>query len=120
MADVAVKREPDVVVVAGGRNDGGANIDDAAPLLFQKLREGLPNARIIAVQPMWDASPYPDFLVRQGAVIRREVEAVNGEYVKIGSPLAGRPDLVKKDRVHPNIEGQKVLGQAVNKAMGRP
>jgi lysophospholipase L1-like esterase len=40
--------------------------------------------------------------------------------VKIGSPLAGRPDLVKKDGVHPNTEGQNVLGQAVNKAVGRP
>jgi lysophospholipase L1-like esterase len=117
MADVAIKREPDVVVVAGGRNDGGARIDKAPRTLFQKLREGLPNARIIAVQPMWDATPYPDFLVRYGAVIRQEVEAVNGEYVKIGSPLADRQDLVKKDGVHPNIEGQNVLGQAVNKAM---
>jgi len=63
--------------------------------LFHKLRAGLPNARIVAVQPLWDASPYPDFLIRYGKVIRKEVKAVNGEYLKIGSPLADHPELVK-------------------------
>jgi lysophospholipase L1-like esterase len=120
MADVAIKRKPDVVVVAGGRNDGGENIDEATHNLFHKLREALPEARIIAIQPMWDASPYPDFLVRYGAVIRKEAKAVDGEYLKIGSPLAGRPDLVKDDGVHPTAEGQRVLSQAVNEAMGKP
>jgi lysophospholipase L1-like esterase len=117
MADVAKEREPDVVVVAGGRNDRGHNIDQAAGEVFHRLRAGLPNARIIAVQPMWDASPYPDFLVRYGKVIQREVETVGGEYVKIGSPLADHPELVKSDGVHPTIEGQRVLGQAINKAL---
>jgi lysophospholipase L1-like esterase len=120
MADVAIKQKPDVVVIAGGRNDGGANIDEAAYNLFHRLRKGLPKARIIAIQPMWDASHYPRFLIGYGKVIRKEVTAVDGEYVKIGSPLAGRPKLVNDDGVHPTTEGQKVLGQAVNEAMGRP
>jgi lysophospholipase L1-like esterase len=120
MADIAIKREPDVVVVAGGRNDHGHNIDRAAHELFHTLRAGLPNARIIAVQPMWDASPYPDFLLRYGKVIQREVDAVDGEYVKIGSPLADRPELVQSDGVHPTTEGQTLLGRSVNKALGQP
>jgi acyl-CoA thioesterase I len=120
MAHIAIEREPDIVVVAGGRNDGGLDIDQQVRELFRTLRAGLPNARIIAVQPMWDASPYPDFLVRYGKVIRRQVEAVDGEYVKIGSPLADHPELVQDDRVHPTNEGQRVLGRAVNKALGRP
>jgi lysophospholipase L1-like esterase len=119
MADAAIKRKPDVVVVSGGRNDGGQNIDEAVHDLFHKVREALPKTRIVAIQPMWDASPYPNYLVGYGKVIRKEVEAVDGEYVKIGSPLAGRPELVEDDGVHPTTEGHKVLGQAVNEAMGR-
>jgi lysophospholipase L1-like esterase len=118
MADVAIKRKADVVVVAGGRNDRG-DIDEAAQGLFQKLRRALPNARIIAIQPMWDASSYPSFLVDYGNTIRKEVRAVNGEYVKIGNPLAGRPDLIQDDGVHPTTDGQKVLGQAVNEGMSK-
>jgi lysophospholipase L1-like esterase len=117
MADVAIKRKPDVVVVAGGRNDGGGDIVAATHNLFRKVRKALPQARIIAIQPMWDASPYPGFLVGYGRLIRREVEAVDGVYIKIGSPLAGRPELVKNDGVHPTTVGQEVLADAINEAM---
>jgi acyl-CoA thioesterase I len=124
MADVAIKRKPDVVVVAGGRNDGGrndggGNIDEATHTLFPKMRDALPDARIIAIQPMWYDTPYPSFLVGYGRVIRREVEAVDGDYVKIGSPLAGRPELIKDDGVHPTFAGQKVLAEAINEAMDK-
>jgi lysophospholipase L1-like esterase len=112
------------VVVAGGRNDGGRNdgggdIDEATHTLFPKMRDALPDARIIAIQPMWDDTPYPSFLVGYGRVIRREVEAVDGDYVKIGSPLAGRPELIKDDGVHPTFAGQKVLAEAVNEEMSK-
>jgi lysophospholipase L1-like esterase len=119
MVDAAVKRHPDVVVVAGGRNDGGADIADQVHDTFAGLRERLPDAQIIAVQPMWDASEYPDFLVDYGKVIKKEVEAVDGEYLKIGSPLEGRPNLVQDDGVHPTDEGQKLLAAAVNESLSR-
>ena len=119
MVDAAVKRHPDVVVVAGGRNDGGADIADQVHDTFAGLRERLPDAQIIAVQPMWDASGYPDFLVDYGKVIKKEVQAVDGEYLKIGSPLEGRPNLVQDDGVHPTDEGQKLLAAAVNESLSR-
>jgi acyl-CoA thioesterase I len=119
MADVAIKRKPDVVVVAGGRNDDGADISEATHTLFHKVREALPEARIIAIEPMWYDTPYPSFLAGYGRVIRKEVEAVHGDYVKIGSPLAGRPDLIKDDGVHPTSAGQKVLAEAVNEEMSK-
>jgi acyl-CoA thioesterase I len=119
MAAIAVKRQPDIVIVAGGRNDGGRDITDAAQDTFSKLREGLPDARIVAVQPMWDASDEPAFLTDYGKVIKNEVEAVDGEYLKIGTPLKGRPELVQADGVHPTAEGQEVIATAVNKALSR-
>jgi hypothetical protein len=50
----------------------------------------------------------------------KQLEAVEGEYVKIGRLLAGRAELVQEHGVHPTPKEQHVLGQAVNKAMGRP
>src|SRR5215218_5209230 len=41
MAAVAVKRRPDVVVVAGGRNDRGVHIDAAVHETVTTLRDGL-------------------------------------------------------------------------------
>jgi acyl-CoA thioesterase-1 len=68
---------------------------------------------------MWDASDYPEGLLRQGKVIEKEVTSVDGKYLKIGSPLEGRPKLVQEDGVHPTDEGQRVLAAAVNEALSR-
>jgi lysophospholipase L1-like esterase len=119
MVDAAAKRHPDIVVVAGGRNDGGADIADQVHDTFTGLRQRLPDAQIIAIQPMWDASHYPEFLVEYGKVIKKEVQAVDGEYLKIGSPLEGRPNLVQDDGVHPTDDGQKLLAAAVNESLTR-
>jgi len=120
MAAVAVEERADVVVVAGGRNDGGRDISSAAHTLFTSLRAGLPEARIIAVEPMWDASAYPTFLREYSQIIEREVTTTRGEYLTIGNPLEKRPDLVQADMVHPTVEGQRALAEAVNRAIDRP
>jgi lysophospholipase L1-like esterase len=114
MVSVAVQRKPDIVLVSGGRNDGGADITTQVNETFRGLREGLPEARIIAVQPMWDASKYPDFLVGYGTLIQHAVERIGGQYLEIGRPLEGRPDLIRPDGVHPTREGQDVLAEAIN------
>jgi lysophospholipase L1-like esterase len=119
MAGDAVSRQPAIVVVAGGRNDAGADIEPAVHETFSKLRDGLPDARIIAVQRLWDASDEPDFVAEYGKVIKKEVQAVDGEYLMIGTPLRGRPELVKADGVHPTDEGQKVIAAAINEALSR-
>jgi lysophospholipase L1-like esterase len=118
MASVAIQHKPDVVVVAGGRNDGGADITNQVNETFRRLRQGLPSARIIAVQPMWDATQYPKFLVDYGALIEQSVESIGGQYLEIGAPLEGRPELIRPDGVHPTKEGQVVLGEAINRELG--
>jgi acyl-CoA thioesterase-1 len=117
MASVAVQRKADIVLVAGGRNDGGADITTQVNETFRRLREGLPEARIIAVQPMWDASQYPRFLIGYSTLIQRAVESIGGQYLEIGTPLEGRPDLIQPDGVHPTKEGQTVLAEAVNREL---
>jgi hypothetical protein len=44
--------------VAGGRNDGGGNIDEATYNLFHKLRGELLKAPIVAIQPIWEIPTY--------------------------------------------------------------
>jgi acyl-CoA thioesterase I len=69
------------------------------------------------VQPMWDASQYPSFLVAYGTLIKHAVEGIGGKYLEIGMPLEGRPDLIQPDGVHPTQEGQDVLAEAVNREL---
>jgi len=96
--------------------DGGAELACRA---FTTLGEGLPNARTVAVQPMWDASDYSGSVTE--VLMRRQERCRVGrwQYAKIASPLARRPKLVREDRVHATEEGQKVVAAAVNKALSR-
>jgi acyl-CoA thioesterase-1 len=119
MVPAAVRLGPDIVVVAGGRNDSGSDPSENIRATFRQLRAGLPWARIIAVQPMWDSAPYPEFLDRSAEIIHESVLEVHGEYLVLGDPLLGRPDLITADGVHPNDVGYQVLAQAVNTALTR-
>jgi lysophospholipase L1-like esterase len=118
MIPEVVAAHPDIVVVSGGRNDGATDVKTAAAALFTGLRQQLPQARIFAISPMWDASPYPRTMEALGAVIRAQVERVGGRYVNIGHPLKDRPDLITKDGVHPNAAGYQALAASVNAALG--
>lgn len=107
---------PAVVVVSGGRND---QKDDETAIwrVFTTLREELPDATIIGVQPMFDAGPYPPLMTKIGQTVDRAVTSVGGIYIPLGNPLQGRPSLIQSDHVHPNAEGHQVLARAIESAL---
>ncbi|MEJ1229601.1 MAG: hypothetical protein WDM88_01560 [Galbitalea sp.] len=47
----------------------------------------------------------------------RRVAAVGGEYLDIGQPLAGHREWLQFDDVHPTVQGQQVLAQAITAAL---
>ena len=108
--------QPDIVVVGGGRNDIGA--DEATQResvrdTFQGLRKALPDATILAVQPMWGARPYPGELDRLSEIVADECQAVGCSYLPLDNPLEGNPELIDLTGVHPNTDGHRALGTAV-------
>ncbi|MBT2594668.1 SGNH/GDSL hydrolase family protein [Arthrobacter sp. ISL-72] len=120
MADKAIESKPDVVIVAGGRNDGAALTPDLASnvtAVFSKLRAGLSAAKIIALNPIWAAeSPQPDSAAF-GEAVRAGVTAAGGSFVSIGAPLEGHPEMITKDNVHPNDAGHQHLADVVGEAL---
>lgn len=116
----AAQARPDVVVVAGGRNDGSAvtpALRDAVTGFYQALRAALPNARIVAISPIWAAdTPQPD-PAEYKALVRQAATAVGGEYVELGEPFAGHPEMIGPDRVHPNQSGHAYLAEVVGRAV---
>ena len=115
MADKVIVNGPAAVVVSGGRNDPSdpASFDAATNALFAKLRAGLPNAKLIATSPVWGADGPPPQAEAMRESIRAAVTASGGVFVDLGQPLAGHPELLTKDNVHPNDAGHKVLADAV-------
>ncbi|MGN6724108.1 MAG: SGNH/GDSL hydrolase family protein [Marmoricola sp.] len=121
MVPEAVKANPDIVVVAGGRNDGKTFTPELAAnvkAVFAELHKDLPNAKIYAVSPILgaddSAASFPDLK----AAVKSSVEAVGGRYLDIGPLFGGHPELIGPDNVHPNTAGHTYLGQAVAKALG--
>jgi len=112
----AVKAKPDLVMVAGGRNDG--SVDSLAIRTFyQDLRAQLPNAKIYAMSPLWDSTAAPAFIALQGHEVEAAVKAVGGTFLDVGQPFQGRPELITNDHVHPNATGHQVLAQAVSELL---
>ncbi len=116
MIPAAAAVSPDVVVVSGGRNSVGRDPEElrtAIDSFFDELRAALPDARVIVTSPVWDDEPAPDAL---SDIARWEAEAaasIGAEYVEIGQPLEGKPELLSGDGIHPNDEGHDALASAI-------
>jgi len=122
MIQSAVDARPDVVVVSGGRNDSAVSEDSSAAAVrafYQSLRAALPDSKIYAVQPIWDSSEAPESIAALGAVVDEAVRSVGGDYLAVGSPLAGHPDLISDDGVHPNDDGHQAVAAAVSRLLDR-
>ncbi len=119
--DSAVKKNPQIIVVAGGRNDAGVDPEmEAAGIsaFYEKLHAAAPKAKIIALNPWWDASEIPDSVSTMAASIKDAVTKVGGSYVDAGQPLQGHPELVGPDGVHPTNAGHTAIAEAVGKVLG--
>jgi lysophospholipase L1-like esterase len=117
MIPAVAAARPDVVIVAGGRNDGklytqalAANVAS----VYAELRKALPDAKIIGLSPIWAAdNPEPD-ISQYKAGVQAAVESVGGTYVDLGEPFAGHPEMITSDGVHPNTLGHKHLADVVD------
>lgn len=119
MIPEVVEQEPSIVVVSGGRNDVGRNIDqESIAAFYRDLRSALPDAEILAVSPVWDAREAPAELTAVGDAVRESVTAVGGTYVDISQPFTGNPEAITEDLVHPNNKGHQILADAVITGLG--
>ncbi|ROR90507.1 lysophospholipase L1-like esterase [Nocardioides aurantiacus] len=111
--------DPDLIVVSGGRNDLSQPVGQeqtAVRSLFLFLEKRFPHARIVATNPLWDASDAPAALSKLGDYIRERVGGAN--FLDLGQPLAGRPDRVADDDVHPNDQGHAAIARAIRPLLG--
>lgn len=118
--EAAEDLHPNVVIIAGSSNDLGDDDDtlDAATVsAITHLHRVLPATRIIAVSPVWGATALPAQLTTIDAEVNSAVAAIGGTSLEIGQPLAGHPELMQSDGVHPTRQGQQVLADAIAAAL---
>ena len=113
--------KPSIVIVAGGRYDiqssnGPTQIKAGVTATFTDLRAALPNATIIAENPLWSASTPPSALALIAADVQQAVTAVGGRYLYIGQPLIGTPGMLASNPADPNDAGYAALAKAFETA----
>ena len=118
-----LKAKPDVVVVAGGRNDmyfGTAEVAAAAEKFLTDIRNGLPSAKIVTIGGWrWNTSTdlrWVDTQTEISAALRAATEKVGGVYIDPVTDLATIDDsngetMIAEDLFHPTVEGHALLGR---------
>lgn len=118
--DKAKAASPSLVLVAGGRND--AKVDPASESaavedFYKSLRAAVPDAKIVAFNPLWDDEAAPAALGAIAQDVRSSVESVGGVYLDASQPLASHPELIAPDGIHPNPAGHAAIFEANLKAL---
>jgi lysophospholipase L1-like esterase len=114
-ADV-IAQHPDIVIVALGINDNFVwagnedRIHDAILPEFEKLRAGLPDARIVVVEPWWFKLDRPASVGHIIDWVHEAAKRIDADYISGASHwLDEDPGWISADGLHPNDSGYEHL-----------
>jgi acyl-CoA thioesterase-1 len=122
LVDEAVKLQPHTVIVEGSSNDFGENnraLYKETVGELRQLRSALPHARIVGLSTVWNDKAVPAQLAHVNNQVSHAVKMVGGLYLDIGQPLAGHPEWMQSDDVHPTAAGQRAILAAVESAFAK-
>lgn len=119
MAITAITKKPDVVVISGGLNDCSAALKDAPRAqtainqTFNSLRRGLPYTPIIAMSVIQNkGARIPECYARINTWIASAAENNQIAFIPdVSQWIAGKPELLSKDRIHPNDAGHTEIAR---------
>lgn len=112
----ALGLHPDYILIAATRNDrtqDAALVASSADELLGELRDTFPRARIIGITTVWGADTPPPTVATVDGIVERAVTGVGGTFLDIGYPLAGHPELVQADGIHPNAAGERAVAKVI-------
>jgi lysophospholipase L1-like esterase len=115
-----VQANPDFIVISGGRNDVWYTPEEVkarVTALVSQLHAELPKAKIVITSPLWDDRPVPAEMESVIATVQEAAKASGIPYAGLGAPLAGKPDLIFTDGVHPDVAGHAAISDAAVKAV---
>ncbi|NEN06698.1 SGNH/GDSL hydrolase family protein [Diaminobutyricibacter tongyongensis] len=118
--DTALKLHPRIVLIAATRNDltiGDQLLRAKTTQLLARIRSALPDATIVGTSAIWGDDRPPVRLSAVDALVRQAVIGVGGTFLDLGLPLAGHPELLQADHIHPNAAGQSVVAGVVERAL---
>lgn len=129
LPDQIIAQRPDIVFITMGLNDNFVYDRDAAAIHrairedFTHLREELPAARMIVVEPFWYTAERPDSLATIIDWVRDEAEAIGADWIPDASHwLDGHyatdaDSWMAADGLHPNDTGYAEMARRMEAAL---
>lgn len=113
--------QPQLLIVESSSNDFWEDEDeirtDTADTVDQ-LRAAAPDARIVGLSTIWNDDPeVPGDTKVTSDALKDAVDKVGGTFIDVGQPLAGHPEWMQEDDVHPTPRGQRAIEQTVMSAL---
>jgi lysophospholipase L1-like esterase len=116
-----IAQEPDIVFVTMGLNDAfsfdfaAAEIHEAIDDDLGRLRDELPAARIVVVEPFWYTDERPQSIETIIGWVADAADDIGAEHIDGASHwIEGRPDLMAADGLHPNDDGYALMAERMD------
>jgi lysophospholipase L1-like esterase len=113
-----IAADPDIVLISGGQNDRWLlptdpdRVREAVDTTFEGIRNGLPNARIIAVGPS-TAEPATEQIEALDEWVQAAAARVDADYVSLLDPVVIQPNMIALDGVHVTDAGYRAIADRV-------
>lgn len=117
LVPAVIALDPELVIIQSSSNDFGEDpdiIDQDTLATLEQLRAALPDVPIVTLSTIWnDESELPDEVAITSDALASASTEIGGTYLDVGQPLAGHPEWMQFDDVHPTAEGQRAIAAAI-------
>ncbi len=124
LLSMIIAQQPDLVMVTMGLNDNFAfafaadAIEAQISTDLRRLRDGVPDARIIVVEPFWYTAQRPESVGIIIDWVRLAAAEIGADYIEGASTwIAGRDGEMAADGLHPNDEGYALMTRRMDEAL---
>lgn len=121
-----ISSEPDIVFITLGLNDNFAyeyaadEIRAAITADFTKLKDALPDARFIVVEPFWYTDSRPSSVEIIIGWVKDAAAVIGADYIAGASHwIEGHPEWMAEDGLHPNDEGYAEMAERMDAELGK-
>ncbi|SKC46834.1 SGNH/GDSL hydrolase family protein [Plantibacter cousiniae (nom. nud.)] len=126
LPSLIIAEQPDIVFVTMGLNDA-FSFDDAADRIreqittdLQRLRDALPEARFIVVEPFWYTDERPQSIETIIGWVADAAREIDADTIPGASHwIEGHPEWMAADGLHPNDEGYAEMARRMDAELER-
>ncbi|MEO5921149.1 MAG: SGNH/GDSL hydrolase family protein [Pseudolysinimonas sp.] len=124
LPSLVIAQDPDIVFVTMGLNDNFSyavaadDIHDAIDADLHRLKDELPDARFIVVEPFWYTDERPESLAVIIGWVHDTADAIGVDWVPEASHwIEGHPEWMAADGLHPNDDGYAEMARQMDAAL---